>query len=38
MDRPLTSKETARIVAGAVTSLVIVGWMVVLALALLSAR
>jgi hypothetical protein len=28
MDRPYTAKEIARIAAGAVTSLVIVGWMV----------
>jgi hypothetical protein len=38
MDRPYTSKETARITAGAVVSLVIVGWLVVLAIAFLSAR
>jgi hypothetical protein len=38
MDRPYTSKEKAKITAGAVAALVIVGWMVVLALAFLSAR
>ena len=36
--RPYTMKEKARITAGAVTSLVIVGWLVVLALAFLAAR
>jgi hypothetical protein len=38
MDSPYTSKEIARIVAGAVTSLVIVGWIVFLAVGYLSAR
>ena len=37
MDRPYTAKEIARIVAGAVISLVIVGWMVLLAVAYLAA-
>ncbi len=36
--RDYTTKEMAKITAGAVTSLVIVGWLVVLALAFLSAR
>jgi hypothetical protein len=36
--RPYTAKEKLRISAGAVASLVIVGWAVVLALAFLSAR
>jgi hypothetical protein len=36
--RDYTTKEKAKIPAGAVTSLVIVGWLVVLALALLSVR
>jgi hypothetical protein len=36
--RDYTTKEKAKITAGAVTSLVIVGWVVVLALAFLSAR
>lgn len=35
-DRPLTFKEKAKTAAGAVTALVIVGWMVVLALVLLA--
>jgi hypothetical protein len=35
--RPYTTKEKA-ITAGAVASLVIVGWLVVLAIAFLSAR
>jgi hypothetical protein len=34
---PMTFKEIARITAGAVASLVIVGWLVILTLALLSA-
>jgi hypothetical protein len=38
MDGPYTFKEKAKITAGAVAALVIVGWMVVLALAFLSAR
>jgi hypothetical protein len=38
MDRPTTPKENAKITAGAVTSLVIVGWIVVLAIAFMSAR
>jgi hypothetical protein len=36
--RPYTTKEKAKIIAGAVASLVIVGWLVVLATAFLSAR
>jgi hypothetical protein len=36
--RPYTTKEKARIAAGAVTALVITGWLVVLAIAVLSAR
>jgi hypothetical protein len=38
MDRPYTSKEIAKIAAGAVASLVIVGWLAVFAIAFLSAR
>jgi hypothetical protein len=38
MDRPTTLKEKARITAGAVASLVIVAWLIVLAIAFLSAR
>jgi hypothetical protein len=38
MDRPYTIKEIAKITAGAVTSLVIVGWILVLAIAWMSAR
>jgi hypothetical protein len=34
---PYTLKEKARITAGAVTALVIVAWLAILALALLSA-
>lgn len=37
-DYSTTWKEKAKITAGAVASLVIVGWVVVLALAILSAR
>jgi hypothetical protein len=37
MDRPYTFKEKVKITAGAVAALVIVGWMVLLALAFLSA-
>jgi hypothetical protein len=37
MDRPYTFKETAKITAGAVAALVIVGWMAVIAIAILSA-
>jgi hypothetical protein len=36
--RPYTTKEKAKITAGAVASLVIVGWIVVVALGFLSAR
>jgi hypothetical protein len=35
--RPITFKEIVRITTGAVTSLVIVGWLVFFTLALLSA-
>jgi hypothetical protein len=38
MDRPYTPKEKAKIAAGAVAALVIVGWIVALAIAFLSAR
>lgn len=38
MDRPYIAKEKTKITAGAVAALVIVGWMVVLAIAFLSAR
>jgi hypothetical protein len=38
MHTPYTAREIARIIAGAVTSLVIVGWMVFLAIGYLSAR
>ncbi len=37
-DRPYTFKEMARITAGAIAALVIVGWIGVLALALLTVR
>jgi hypothetical protein len=37
MHRPLTAKEIVRIIAGAITSLVIVGWIVFLAIGYLSA-
>jgi hypothetical protein len=37
MDQPHTLKEMAKITAGAVTSLVIVAWMAVIAIAVLSA-
>jgi len=36
--RPHSTQEKAKITAGAVASLVIVGWIVVLAIAFLSAR
>jgi hypothetical protein len=36
--RDYTTKEKVKITAGAVTALIIVGWLVVLALAFLSAR
>jgi len=36
--RPHTTKEKLKLTAGAVASLVIVGWLAVLAIALLSAR
>jgi hypothetical protein len=38
MDRPYTFREKAKITAGAVTSLVFVAWIAMLALAVLSAR
>jgi len=36
--RPYTAKEKAKITAGAVTSLVVVGWLAVLAIVILSVR
>ncbi len=36
--RPYTAKEKAKITAGAVASLVIVGWLAVLAIVILSVR
>jgi hypothetical protein len=36
MDRPYTSKEKAKITAGAVAALVIVGWMAIVAMVMLS--
>lgn len=36
MDRPITFKQIAKITAGAVASLVIVGWLMVLAIAFLT--
>jgi hypothetical protein len=36
--RPYTTKEEAKITAGAVASLVIVGWLVVLGIVPLTAR
>ena len=36
MDRPMTFKEIAKMTAGAVVSLVIVGWLMVLAIAFLT--
>jgi hypothetical protein len=38
MHRPYTAREITGIIAGAITSLVIVGWMVLLAIAFLAAR
>ena len=38
MDRPTTAKENAKITAGAVAALVMVGWMAILAIAVLAAR
>ena len=38
MDLPTTPKEKARITVGAIASLVIVGWIVALAIAILAAR
>jgi hypothetical protein len=38
MDQPYTAKEIARITAGAVMALVIVGWLVFLGIAFMSAR
>jgi hypothetical protein len=38
MDRPPTAKEMAQMAAGAISSLVIVGWIAVIAVAWLSAR
>jgi hypothetical protein len=36
--RPYTAKEKAKITAGAVASLVVVGWLAVLAIVVLSVR
>ena len=36
--RDYTTKEELKVIAGVVTALVIVGWLVVFALALMSAR
>jgi hypothetical protein len=36
--RDYTTKEKLKIIAGAVASLVIVGWLIVLAIAILSVR
>jgi hypothetical protein len=36
--RPYTTKEKLKLTAGAVASLIIVGWVAVLAIAFLSAR
>jgi hypothetical protein len=36
--RPYTAKEKAKITAGAVASLVVVGWLAVLAIVILSVR
>jgi hypothetical protein len=38
MDLPVTPKEKAKITAGAVAALVIVGWMAALAIAILAVR
>jgi hypothetical protein len=38
MDRPTTPRENAKITAGAIGALVIVGWMAILAIAILAAR
>jgi hypothetical protein len=38
VDRPYTPKEIAKIAAGAVASLVIVGWILVLAIVFMSAK
>ena len=38
MERPLSVRDMIRITAGAVTSLVIVGWLVFFMIALLSTR
>jgi hypothetical protein len=38
MDRPYTFKEMARITAGAVAAVVIIGWIVILAVSVMSAR
>ena len=37
-DQPYTAKEKTKVTAGAVASLVIVGWLVVLAIVFLSVR
>jgi hypothetical protein len=36
MDRPYTLKEMAKITAGAIAALVIVGWMAVIAISFMS--
>jgi hypothetical protein len=36
--RPYTAKEKAKITAGALVSLVVVGWLAVLAIVILSVR
>ncbi len=38
MERPLSVRDMVRITAGAVTSLVIVGWLVFFTIALLATR
>ena len=38
MDRPYTAKEIAQITAGAVTALIVVGWLVVLGFGFLAGR
>lgn len=38
MDRPYTFKEKTKITAGAVVSLITVGWIAILAYAFLTAR
>jgi hypothetical protein len=38
MDLPTTPRQKARITAGAIASLVIIGWMAALAIAILAVR